>query len=154
MNTVSKICVAVALLFIASAALAQTTTIRIRFANGKSGKPLRLKSYFIEGAGMSYKNYTVVKVDKDSLIVTFKDVTTFAFSNMGTHDYYRCDADKQSAPQVTYNLQEIVQNGAVSPNFCGPIRAKPVPGELLIYNRHPHLWEFTKDTVLGLLVCG
>jgi hypothetical protein len=150
MNMVSKICVAVALLFIASAALAQTTTIRIKFANGRTGKPLPVKYMKVGGGGYDLEGYRVEKVEQYALVVTFIDKTTFSFSNEG---YYRCDTRLQTSPPMKFNLHEITDHGVVAPNICGKTNDKPVKGELLIYSRHAHFWEAVGN-LRGLFICG
>jgi len=150
MKTYGKLCVVLALLFLTAESFAQTTTIRIRFANGKSGKPLAVKYMKVGGGGYDIDGYRVEKVEKYALIVTFKDKTNFAFRNEG---YYRCDTNVQTAPPTQFNLQEIVDHGIVAPNLCGKPNDQPVRGELLIYSRHAHFWEAVGN-LRGLFICG
>ena len=131
--------------------LGQKTTIRIRFANGKTGQPLRLKSYDRGTVGPGGSSYKVDRVDGDSLIVTFDNISTFAFRS-GAFD--PCDTKSKRDPQPRYDLQEIVNHGVVAPNYCGRIHAQPTPGELLIYSRHQHWWEITGNIARGLLICA
>jgi hypothetical protein len=134
-----------------SACVAQSTTVRIRFADGKSGKPLHLK-YYDHGTGAVVAgHYKVDKVHGDSLLVTFNDVSTIAFRSDA---YEPCDAKGKHAPRPQYSLQDIVDHGVVSSNYCGHAHAQPAPGELLIYSRHDHWWEVSKNILTGLLICG
>jgi hypothetical protein len=133
--------------------IAQSTTIRIRFANGKNGKPLRLKIYE-EGVGRGFNlggKYTIDRVDGDTLFATLTDVSTFQFRSAG---FEPCDVAKKNDAQPKYDVAQVVKEGIVAPNFCGPTLAKPVPGELLIYSRHEHWWEISKRVLQGLLICG
>jgi hypothetical protein len=134
-----------------STCVAQSTTVRIRFADGKSGKPLHLK-YYDQGTGaVAAGNYKVDNVDGDSLIVTFNNVSTIAFRSDA---YEPCDAKGKHAPRPQYSLQDIVDHGVVSSNYCGHAHAQPALGELLIYSRRDHWWEVSKNVLTGLLVCG
>ncbi len=132
------------------AGLAQKTTIRIRFANGKTGQPLHLKSYDRGTLGPG-GNYSVERVDGDSLIVIFDNISTFAFRSEA---FDPCDTKSKRDPLPKYSLQEIVAHGVVAPNYCGKVQAKPIAGELLIYSRHQHWWEITGNIAKGLLICA
>jgi hypothetical protein len=140
----------IALVFLSSVCLAQSTTIRIRFIDGKTGKALRVKYYNIQPNVNDDIDYKLDKIENNVLILTFTNATTFTFSNDA---YYRCDAKTETAPQITYKLQDIVDHGIVSPNICGSVHAQPAKGELLIYSRHAHWWE-TLGNLRGLFVCG
>ncbi len=135
---------------IMAAASAESTTIRIRFANGRTGKPLAVKYLKIGGGGYDLTDYRVEIVEKDSIVVTFKGKKTFAFQNEG---YYRCDTNVQSAPSPQYSLNEIAEHGVVAPNVCGKASSLPVKGELLIYSRHARFWEAVGN-LRGLFICG
>ena len=143
-------CLALASVFFVTMASAESTTITIRFANGKTGKPLPVKYIKVGGGGYDMKDYRVERVEKYALIVTFKDVTNFAFQDEG---YYRCDTKIQNAPQTRFNLQEIAEHGVVAPNVCGKPHDPPVKGELVIYSRHAHFWE-ALGNLRGLFICG
>jgi len=147
-NAISTYVAAICLI---TACHAEPTTIRIRFANGRTGKPLHLKSYEHGEGGDLAGKYHVDKIDGDSMIVTFNDTSTFAFRS-GAFD--PCDAPGKHQPAPRYSLQEVVQQGIVSPNYCGGTHATPKPGELLIYSRHEHWWEITGRVAKGLLICG
>jgi hypothetical protein len=108
----------IGLLFIALPGLSQSTTIRIRFANGQNGKPLAVKYMKVGGGGYDLTDYRVEKVEKYSIVVTFKDKKTFSFRDEG---YYRCDTNSQTAPEPQYNLEEIAEHGVVAPNVCGRV---------------------------------
>jgi hypothetical protein len=129
----------------------QSTTIRVRFANGRNGKPLHLKQYE-RGAGNSISgDYKVDNVEGDSLIVTFKNISTVAFRNEA---FDPCDIARPNQKPPKYSLEEVVHTGVVSPNYCGHYRAQPQPGELLIYSRHEHWWKVSQRVIQGLLICG
>ncbi len=138
------------LLFSLTPARAQSTTIRIRFENGKNGKPLAVKYIKVGGGPYDLPDYRVEKVEKNAMIVTFKNKQTFAFANDG---YYRCDTTSQSAPPMQFNLHEVAERGFVAPNICGKVRARPTPGELVIYSRRAHIWE-ALGNLRGLFICG
>ena len=143
----------VLLMTLAFPLIAQSTTLRIRFANGKDGKPLHLKTYE-EGIGRGFNvggKYSVDRVDGDTLVVTLKDVSTFQFRSAG---FEPCDVAKKNDAPPKYDVAQVVKEGIVAPNFCGPTFTKPVPGELLIYSRHEHWWEISKRVLQGLLICG
>ena len=125
-------------------------TIRIRFADGKTGKPLKLKYYSVTADESEYYNYKIDRIERDALVVTFPDSKKFAFSNDA---YVRCDTNDKSAPEHFYNIQEILEKGVVSENICGPFHAQPTKGELLIYSRREHWWEFVARLPKGL-ICG
>lgn len=131
---------------------AQSTTIRIRFANGKNSRPLKLK-FYEAGIGSNFNagNYKIQRVENDSLIVTFNGVSTFRFRSAG---FEPCDVKRKHDEQPRYDLTQVLEKGVVAPNFCGATSAKPVPGELLIYSRHEHWWEISKRIAQGLLICG
>ena len=150
MKTCSKLCVVLVSLFLTTESFSETTTIRVRFANGKNGKPLAVKYIKVGGGGYDINGYRVEKVEKYALVVTFKDKTNFGFSNEG---YYRCDTNVQTAPPTQFNLQEIADHGVVAPNLCGKLNDQPVKGELLIYSRHTHFWEAVGN-LRGLFICG
>ncbi len=150
MRIISALATALLVLCFSSFASAQSQTMRIRFANGKNGKPLAVKYIKVGGGGYDLQDYRVEKVEKNSLVVTFKEKRTFGFSNEG---YYRCDTKIQSAPAIQFNLQEIAEHGVVAPNICGRTSASPVKGELLIYSRHAHFWEAVGN-LRGLFICG
>jgi len=145
------VCAVIVFLCFSSSCFGEPTTIRIRFANGKNGKPLRLKFYEQGSGAVGAGNYKVDRVDRDSLIVTFNDVSTFAFRSAA---FDPCDVQGKHTPQPKYDLQEVVAHGVVSPNHCGRANALPKPGELLIYSRHEHWWEVTRDVARGLLICA
>jgi hypothetical protein len=150
MKTYIRLWVVLVLLFFTTEGFAETATIRIRFANGRSGKPLAVKYMKVGGGGYDINGYRVEKVEKYALVVTFKDKTNFAFTDEG---YYRCDTNAQTAPPRQYSIQEIVDRGIVAPNLCGKSNDPPVKGELLIYSRHAHFWEAVGN-LRGLFVCG
>ena len=150
MKTIVTFAIFVLVFCFTSEAPGQSTTIRIRFANGKNGEPLAVKYMKVGGGGYDLTDYRVEKVEKDALVVTFKDKRTFAFSNEG---YYRCDTNIQTAPSIQFNLQEIAERGVVAPNVCGKSSASPVKGELLIYSRHARFWEAVGN-LRGLFICG
>jgi len=142
----------VLLLGIVSASHAQSTTIRIRLANGKNSRPLRLKFYEHGiGTGFNAGDYKIERVENDSLIVTFNGVSSFRFRSAG---FEPCDVKRRRDEQPRYDLNQVLEKGVVAPNFCGATSAKPVPGELLIYSRHEHWWEISKRIAQGLLICG
>jgi len=130
---------------------ANPTTIRIRFANGKTGKPLQLKSYERGTGSANRSKYKIERIEGDSMIVTFDDISTFSFRSVA---FNPCDVSGKYQPPPKYDLQQIVQQGVVSPNYCGHAHAAPKPGELLIYSRHEHWWELTGRIAQGLLMCG
>lgn len=141
-----------ALICISLSAITQAqTTIRIRFANGRNGKPLRLKTYEYGPSSVGAKGYQIQRVDGDTLVVRFNDVATFQFRSS---EFESCDTRTKQEPGPKYDLDEIVRNGQVAPNFCGHTQASPIPGELLIYSRHRSWWKFTGDLAKGLLICG
>jgi hypothetical protein len=104
----------------------------------------------VGGGGYDIHGYTVDRVEKYALVVTFKNTTSFTFNDEG---YYRCDAKIQTAPATRYNLPEIAEHGIVAPNVCGTVHNQPVKGELLIYSRRAHFWEAVGN-LRGLFICG
>lgn len=129
---------------------AQSTTVRIRFLNGKTGKPLPVKYMKIGAGGYEISGYIVEKVEKYGLLVTFKNTTSFAFRDEG---YYRCDTNVQTSPAIRYNLEEIAEHGVVAPNVCGKPHDQPVRDELIVYSRRAHFWEAVGN-LRGLFICG
>jgi hypothetical protein len=135
----------------ASSCFAESITITIRFANGKTGKSLKLKSYEHGSASVGYQNYHIDKVSNDEMTVTFTNATVVGFRS---EQFEPCDvANKRSKPPQ-YILKNVVDTGVVAPNFCGTTQAQPVPGELLIYSRHEHWWKVTSRIMQGLLICA
>ncbi|HWG18129.1 MAG TPA: hypothetical protein VN678_09720 [Acidobacteriaceae bacterium] len=127
-------------------------TIRIRFVNGKTGHPLKLKWYEAgTGSAIAGTDYTVDKVDGNSILVTFRNVTTFRFR---AAEFDPCDVPNKRTSPPQYSVQAIEDHGFVSPNFCGNFHASPVVDELIIYSRHEHWWEVSRDVLKGLLICG
>ena len=137
-----------ACLMLGTIANAQPTTIRIRFVDGKTGQPLKLKYYTVSASGDKYYDYTIDKIEQNALVVTFPHSTSFSFGNDA---YLRCDTTKQSSPPLSYNLQQILDQGIVSPNVCGPFHAQPTKGELVIYSHHEHWWQFIARLPKGLI---
>ena len=150
MKTQSRAILFLASILLATVASADSTTIRIRFANGKSGKPLPVKYMKVGGGGYDIDGYHVERVEKYGLVVTFKDKTTFSFRDEG---YCRCDTKVQTAPPMQFNIQQVAAQGVVAPNVCGKVSQAPIKGELVIYSRHPHFWEAVGN-LRGLFICG
>jgi hypothetical protein len=141
--------VAVILLCLTHLGNAQTTTVRVRFVNGRNGKPLRLKSY--DRGEIGAGAYTVDKVSGDAMVITFGNVSTFAFRS-GAFD--PCDVKDKRIAQPKYSVREIVEHGVTAPNYCGKSHLTASPGELIIYSRHQRWWEITGNVARGLLICG
>lgn len=141
----------ITLICINSACLAQSTTIRVRFINGRSGKPLRLKSYDRGSNTSAPGTYEIKKVEGNSLLITFNNVSEFSFRSR----YFEpCDSKSKLDPQPKYSVHEILERGKVAPNYCGHASVQPKPGELIIFSRHEHWWKVTGDIARGLLICG
>jgi hypothetical protein len=132
------------------AACAPPATIRIRFADGKSGQPLRMKSYEHGSGTIPAGGFEVVRIDGDSLIVTFNNVSTFSFRSEA---FDPCDINGKAQQPPRYNLQQIVASGIVSPNHCGLAQAQPKPGELLVYSHHKQWWKALRY-LPNLLTCA
>lgn len=150
MSSFAKVCATATLALVTAGCFAQSTTIRIRFANGKTGKPLPVKYMKVGGGGYELDGYRVEKVEKYGLVVTFTNKTSFTFRDEG---YYRCDTNVETAPKIQYNLQEIAEHGVVAPNVCGNVHDQPVKSELLIYSRRAHFWEAVGN-LRGLFICA
>ena len=130
---------------------AESTSIRIRFVDGKSGRPLHLKYYEAGEGHVEAGNYKVEKVEGDSLIVTFHDVSEFSFRS---GQFAPCDTSNRRLSPPKYSLHEIAKHGVVAPNYCGKTSTAPEAGVLLIYSRHQHWWEISGNVLRGLLICG
>jgi hypothetical protein len=142
MNPRSRLFISVALTLVTVCCSAQTSTIQVRFVDGKTGKPIHLRNYFIRPGGNEYRGYTVNKVSNDAIDLKFETATTFTLQAEANN---RCDTDTHTSTPVTYKVQEIVDTGVVSANFCGPLHMKPTKGEPVIYSRRPKWLESLKN---------
>ncbi len=131
--------------------VAEPTTITIRFANGRTGKPLKLKSYVHGETGLPSGSCRIDHVDGDQMTVTFQNVTVIQFRG---EQFEPCDVASKKQQPPRYSLREIVDRGVVAPNFCGAAKEKSTPGQLLIYSRHEHWWKITSRVMQGLLICA
>ena len=149
-SRISKSVLIALLALSAPASFATSGTIRVRFVNGKSGKPLHVKYMEVGRGGFAYKGYTVDRVETDGLTVTFHDVSHFSLESEG---YHRCDAKKESDPPTQFDISEILSSGVVAPNYCGTAHAQPAKGELILYSRKARFWESISN-LRGLFICG
>ena len=113
---------------------AQQTKIVIRLMNGKSGKPIRDRSFnvWLGNRQMSLLNadskgeieLDVASVEPHELRVS----PNTKFDCRSKHDFSRGDL-------IKYSLNDIISKGVVGENLCGKAAALPTPGVLTIFLR-------------------
>ena len=114
----------------------QPTTIKVHIVDGKTGKFLQAHQLLI--------HLDHLETDKNGWIEIPADINE-SMQFVDLDNLYRCEVRKQSANYVSYTVKEIVRHGIVSKNFCGNHQAAVTPGVVVLYMRHPHWWESTKD---------
>jgi len=125
------------------------TAIRIRLADGKSGKPFSPASVRVQPNTGEHVDYTITKADPAAVLVTLKSATSISVSGQ----FKSCEATKPDSPATSYTVEEILERGAVSSNTCGKIQAQPTKGELLLYVRQATRCESVQDVFRGVRFC-
>ncbi len=119
---------------------AAATVYRIRLLDGRNGLPVEhahVRVWYDESGGGGYS------------LTTSANGTTLMPEPVGLpirvlvspEDKIDCRKFTAGDPAPAYNLQQIAEKGVVLPNGCGPVSAKPHPGELVYFVRAPRWYE-------------
>ena len=114
----------------------QTTTIKVHIVDGKTGSPLQAHQLLIR--------LNHLETDENGWIEIPANING-SMQFVDLYNLYRCEVKKQSADYVSNSVTEIVHHGVVSKNFCGSYQNAVTPEILVLYMRHPHWWESTKN---------
>jgi hypothetical protein len=141
-----------ALLFI-TCLTANCSEIQIRVLLGKDGQPQVGRSIFlwqqnangqpIPVGGGSPTTYKLLTDSKGIVRINIPDENSFAFYIGGQQE---CYVHRQStAAKQTFKVKEVLSSGVVTLNDCGKASSIRTPGELTVFVRKSHWWEFASD---------
>ena len=126
------------------------TTLRIRLINGKTGAAFSPATLRAQSSTGDQADYLIPKADSSSVQVTFKSAATFTLSG----EFKPCSVTAApDAAATTYNVQDILDHGVVSPNTCGKLLASPNRGELILYVRPFTMCESIQNHFRGINFC-
>jgi hypothetical protein len=106
--------------------------VDVYFGEHMSGMPVQLKTAY----------------DGTALLPVPRDQETF----VAVGDFMDDCRPKQAAPgkpyvdSYVYRFSEILKDGVVSQNICGKATSKPVAGQLTLFVRPLHWWEWLAGT--------
>jgi hypothetical protein len=117
----------------------------------QSSIPTKIKIHIVDGnTGSSIQAHQLLvrldhlETDKNGWIeISATPNESMQFVDL--YNLYRCEVRKQGDPYVNYPVNEIIQRGVVSKNFCGKPQTGATPGVIVLYMRQPHWWESTRD---------
>jgi hypothetical protein len=118
--------------------MAQSVIVRV--LDGRSGKPVK-NGTTIQIAFPDETVHRMLRLHTDREGIVEFDAEGAQDLQVGAVGYVSCHEGQGDTTAEVFSVEQIVEDGLVGSNHCGPALAQPQPGRLVYFVRPQNKWS-------------